>query len=343
MTKQKRDEKKWKNIIIILFILLLIIFVFNIITILVPPKEISVRFTGAAVSGSAFLCIEKKPYIELIPQLDIIINQITANTNFYYRINATSRSCTAYPLLYIINNSKIAVNKDTGEINFTLTKSTYSGFHNITLTVIENCNIFPACKFNTATFLINITIDCLGEECEAEPPQPPQPPSQPSGGGEAPSGGAPGGGEVIIPPKPKPKEPCKPQVICSAWQSCIDGKKERVCEDKNMCGEFPFYLERQQCIPSTCFDGQQNGNEEEIDCGGDCKKCEEKKPEIQKPEIIKELKPTTFEKAESGISKALAFIISRINIYFIIVMLVFAAAVYAFDKYFIRKYKVNNK
>jgi hypothetical protein len=59
---------------------------------------------------------------------------------------------------------------------------------------------------------------------------------------------------------------CNDNKVCDGAGSCVD------CVVDNDCGTDSAICENNQCI--SCSDGQQNGNETAVDCGGsDCKPC----------------------------------------------------------------------
>ncbi len=71
---------------------------------------------------------------------------------------------------------------------------------------------------------------------------------------------------------------CVSEWNCSDWSDCVNGTKDRICEDNNNCNtEKDKPDEIQDCeiiIKETCFDGVMNQNEKGIDCGGICEqKC----------------------------------------------------------------------
>ncbi|MEM2956300.1 MAG: hypothetical protein QW041_01870 [Candidatus Pacearchaeota archaeon] len=64
---------------------------------------------------------------------------------------------------------------------------------------------------------------------------------------------------------------------CFDWSHCINGITERRCFDINSCGTYtkkPFESADCKEIWQLCFDGVQNQDETDVDCGGKiCDKC----------------------------------------------------------------------
>ena len=95
-----------------------------------------------------------------------------------------------------------------------------------------------------------------------------------AGGGGAESGA--GGAASALGPARAPFYRCDEKWECSDWSICsLDGIKTRKCRDINNCNtkqKKPVEIEKCEYQP-TCDDGIKNGNEEGIDCGGNCQPC----------------------------------------------------------------------
>jgi hypothetical protein len=92
-------------------------------------------------------------------------------------------------------------------------------------------------------------------------------------------------------------ESCVPDWICDEWSECAQ-TQTRTCTDNKGCGTNEAKPEESQacfecevdvdcdegtcqdniCVVATCTDGIQNGNENGIDCDGDCDSCLEPSP-----------------------------------------------------------------
>lgn len=63
---------------------------------------------------------------------------------------------------------------------------------------------------------------------------------------------------------------------CQGWSACNENNTQtRLCVDLNLCAFKTNQpeTERECNVYPTCYDGIRNGNEEGIDCGGDCPAC----------------------------------------------------------------------
>ncbi len=76
-----------------------------------------------------------------------------------------------------------------------------------------------------------------------------------------------------------PDRPCDYDWQCSAWSICSEeGIKTRSCTNVGTCEDSynPPDEERSCRYEAKCDDDMQNGAESDVDCGGNCKKCEDR-------------------------------------------------------------------
>ena len=125
-----------------------------------------------------------------------------------------------------------------------------------------------------------------GESCSNCPADAGSCPSpSPSGGGGSGSGGGGGGGGIA-------GFVCNMDWQCGEWSACINGQQTRQCNLVKVPQHFQIEscheqskapISSQACkvqqqlvlAAETCEDGIQNQNEQNIDCGGICKPCEQ--------------------------------------------------------------------
>ena len=63
--------------------------------------------------------------------------------------------------------------------------------------------------------------------------------------------------------------PCSEQggVLCNGAGSCVP------CLTTPDCNDGSLICQSQQCVPAGCANTQRDGNETDVDCGGDCAPC----------------------------------------------------------------------
>lgn len=67
----------------------------------------------------------------------------------------------------------------------------------------------------------------------------------------------------------------QPKWECTDWSECDSyGLRSRTCTDTSNTSSINSFTEMETCfMKATCSDGFKNGNEEGIDCGGECQPC----------------------------------------------------------------------
>ncbi|NJL44518.1 MAG: hypothetical protein HC945_04380 [Nitrosarchaeum sp.] len=85
-------------------------------------------------------------------------------------------------------------------------------------------------------------------------------------------GGGGGGGGRYTPPSTKPA--CEPDWACDPWGDCIEGEREQRCVDLNSCEKGNTVKINTRECSEHCNNGIKDFDEEDIDCGGECRACD---------------------------------------------------------------------
>jgi len=223
-------------------------------------------FTGSKLDNHATVLYDLlfRTYNDSIT-LKLLNVNISTDNNQTLGIDKTTFS--RYKITYGINSTYASSSNATITLNYTDV-----AYSNEDALSVEKCSDWTftarACNSNWVsvsavqnkilhTFTINVTSFSAFSIKEAAPPA-------------APPSGVSGGGGVY--------EACKEKWQCSGWSACNNGITTRTCYDSNKCGtemSKPSIASSCTVVYEKCFDGIQNQDESDVDCGGGiCKACE---------------------------------------------------------------------
>jgi len=212
--------------------------------------------------------------VNISPVLASIGDQ-TATEGTLFSLNLEATDGDGDTLTFSSNATLFTVNASNGNINFTPTLAQV-GTYTINFSVTDGL-------FNDSE-VITLTIfrapycgdgGCAGVEdcstCEADCGVCPSGDGGTGTGTGTGTGGTGGTGAKIA-----ASGACLERWSCTRWNDCsLTGIQSRKCRDLNKCGSTKRKPdESAQCeYQPTCYDGVQNGIEEGVDCGANCKVC----------------------------------------------------------------------
>ena len=212
------------------------------------------------------------------PELNPIGPQITLTDElFTFDVDATDANNDN--LTFGSNSTIFTINSVTGMINFTPTVSQV-GTYSINITV------FDGLEYDYEVIIFTVTrgpycgdAACSSSElcsnCSSDCGSCPSSGSGAQGSSTGTSGGS-GGAITESGSARAPYYRCDEKWECTPWTNCtIESIQVRKCKDVNKCitkAKKPVELQSCNYVP-TCDDSIKNGEEEDVDCGGNCKPC----------------------------------------------------------------------